>query len=34
MGEDEKIFANDMMDKGLIFNIHKQLIKLNIQKEK
>ena len=25
----EKIFANDMIDKGLISKIHKQLIQLN-----
>ena len=28
----EKIFANDMIDKGLIFKIYKQLIQLNIRK--
>ena len=28
----EKIFANDMMDKGLLFNIYKQLIQFNIKK--
>ena len=28
----EKIFANDMTDKGLIFNIYKQLIQPNIKK--
>ena len=27
-----KIFANDMIDKGLTANIYKQLIKLNIKK--
>ena len=26
----EKMFANDMTDKGLIFNIYKQLIQINI----
>ena len=30
----EKIFANDMTDKGLISNICKQLIQLNIKKNK
>ena len=29
----EKTFANDMTDKGLIFNIFKQLIQLNIKKQ-
>ena len=29
----DKIFANDMTDKGLISNIYKQLIKLNIKKQ-
>ena len=28
----EEIFANDMTDKGLIFKIYKQLIKLNSKK--
>ena len=27
----EKVFANDMTDKRLIFNIFKQLIQLNIK---
>ena len=30
----EKIFANNMTDKRLIFNIHKQLIQFNIKKKK
>ena len=30
----EEIFANDITDKGLISKIHKQLIKLNMKKNK
>ena len=30
--EGEKIFANDMIDKGLLLKIYKQLIQLNIKK--
>ena len=30
----EKIFANESMDKGLIFKIYTQLIQLNIKKNK
>jgi len=30
----EKIFANDMTDKGLLTNIYKQLIQINIKKQK
>ena len=30
----EKIFANDMTNKGLISKMYKQLIKLNINKNK
>ena len=32
--EREKIFANDISDKGLVSKIHKELIKLNTQKNK
>ena len=28
----EKTFANNMIDEGLISNLHKQLIQLNIKK--
>ena len=28
----EELFANESMDKGLIFKIHKQLIQINIKK--
>ena len=30
----EKIFANDETDKGLIYEIHKEFIQLNIKKAK
>ena len=29
----EKIFANDMTNNGLIYKLYKQLIKLNIKKK-
>ena len=29
----EKIFANDMIDKGLIFKIYKEFTQLNIKKK-
>ena len=29
----EKIFSNDLIDKGLLSNIYKQLIQLNITKQ-
>ena len=32
--EQEKIFANKAIDKGLIFKIYKQPIQLNIKKKK